>query len=85
MCRAPQELEQYARPETVARVDSLRQALRTDMMARLRGLGRSSDRVRALENAGAAGILTSYWSGGWGVNKVFNAGTQADSGHRSVL
>ena len=28
MCRAPQELEQYARPETVARVDSLRQALR---------------------------------------------------------
>lgn len=76
MCRAPQELEQYARSETVARVDSLRQALRTDMMARLRGLGRSRDRVRALEDAGAAGILTSYWSGGWGVNKVFNAGTQ---------
>ena len=26
-----------------------------------------------LENAGAAGILTSLWSAGWGVDKIFNA------------
>ena len=28
-----------------------------------------------LENAGAAGILTNAWSGGWGVDRVFNART----------
>jgi hypothetical protein len=76
MCRAPQELEQYARTETVERVDSLRLALQRDMMGRLRVLGRGGDRLRILEEAGAVGILTSRWSGGWGVNKVFNAGTQ---------
>ena len=77
MCRAPQELEKYARSETVARLDSLRQALRGDMSGRMRELGRSwRDRERTLEDAGAAGIVTSRWSGGWGVNKVFDAGTR---------
>jgi hypothetical protein len=77
MCRARQELERYARPGTVERVDSLRAALRDDMRERMGALGRSwRDRERALEEAGAAGILTSRWSGGWGVNKVFDAGTQ---------
>jgi hypothetical protein len=77
MCRARQELELHARPETVAGVDSLRAAIRDDMRDRMRALGRSwRDRERALEDAGAAGIVTSRWSEGWGVNKVFNAGTQ---------
>ncbi|MCK5449014.1 MAG: peptidase M28, partial [Gemmatimonadetes bacterium] len=54
MCRARQELEQYARPETVARVDSLRQALRQEMSGRMRGIARSRrDGERALEDAGA--------------------------------
>jgi hypothetical protein len=30
----------------------------------------------ALENAGAAGIVMSYWSNGFGVNKIFNAYTK---------
>jgi len=77
MCRAPQELEQYARPATVARVDSLRQALQEEMSGRMRAISRSArNRMRALEDAGAAGIVTSQWSGGWGVNKVFDAGTR---------
>ncbi|HUF26174.1 MAG TPA: hypothetical protein VMM18_04240, partial [Gemmatimonadaceae bacterium] len=29
-----------------------------------------------LERAGAAGIIQSYWSNGWGVNKIFNARTE---------
>jgi hypothetical protein len=77
MCRARQELETYARAETVERVDSLRQAARGEMSERMRAISRSRrERVRALEDAGAAGILTSWWSGGWGVNKVFEGGTQ---------
>lgn len=31
---------------------------------------------KALENAGAAGIISSYWSRGFGVNKVFSASTE---------
>jgi len=31
--------------------------------------------ARALENAGAVGILTSYWSAGFGANKIFGAHT----------
>ena len=31
--------------------------------------------IGALEDAGAAGIVTSYWSKGFGVNKVFSAST----------
>lgn len=31
--------------------------------------------VRALENAGAAGIITSNWSAGFGTNKIFSAST----------
>lgn len=77
MCRAPQELEQYARAATVERVDSLRQAWQADMSGRMRAVARGwRDRERTLEDAGAAGILTSRWSGGWGVNKIFDAGTR---------
>jgi hypothetical protein len=76
MCRARQELERHARLETVERIDSLRSAIRSDVMERLRAfrLGRQ-ERERALEDAGAAGILTTRWSEGWGVNKVFETGT----------
>ena len=75
MCRAHQELEQYARPETVARLDSARTATRQAWNDRLRGLGgRLAE--RAVDAAGALGILTSRWSGGWGVNKVFRTGSQ---------
>ncbi len=77
MCRARQELETYARSATVARVDSLRQALVGEMSERVGALGRGwRARLDALEGAGVAGLVTSQWSGGWGVNKVFSAGTQ---------
>ncbi|KEO75526.1 M20/M25/M40 family metallo-hydrolase [Anditalea andensis] len=32
--------------------------------------------VTALEDAGAAGIIASYWSAGFGVNKIFGANTK---------
>jgi len=31
---------------------------------------------KALENAGAVGIISSYWSRGFGVNKIFSASTE---------
>jgi hypothetical protein len=72
MCRAPQELEANARPETVQRLDSLRSAIRREWIGRTRALGGGSARTRTLEQAGALGILSSRWSGGWGVNKIFS-------------
>ncbi len=74
MCRAAQELEANARPETIARLDSLRGALRQDWRQRLSALGRGG--LQRLEEAGIAGTLGSRWSGGWGANKVFSTGNQ---------
>jgi hypothetical protein len=79
MCRAPQELEKYARASTVARIDSLRDATERVAIARLRALAPSGTQniMRAahlrLDSAGVIGIGTLTWSGGWGVNKVFAA------------
>jgi hypothetical protein len=70
MCRAPQELERYARPETVERIAGLRQSTENAWLRRFTALGGARLPAR-LEAAGAAGVLTSRWSEGWGVNKVF--------------
>ena len=76
MCRAAQELEANARPETVARLDSLRAAARADWSARWDAVGSARERAQILEDAGVAGTLGSRWSGGWGVNKVFSTGNE---------
>ncbi|MDP2471211.1 MAG: M20/M25/M40 family metallo-hydrolase [Candidatus Palauibacterales bacterium] len=76
MCRARQELEANARKSTVEALDSVRLVLQRDYAARLRELGGWRRAGQALEDAGAAGIVMSYWSGGWGVNKIFNAPTR---------
>ena len=76
MCRAAQELEANARPETVARLDSLRDALRADWARRWDAVGSPRERTQILEAAGIAGTLGSRWSGGWGANKVFATGNQ---------
>lgn len=79
MCRARQELEEYAREETVERLDSIRTALRRSFSERVRPLVLVSKTGAdaAVDSAGAAGVLTSRWSGGWGVNKVFRSRTKS--------
>ncbi len=80
MCRAPHELATNARPETVARLDSLRRARRAEFSQRVRPLGSWRERERALDRAGALGVLTSRWSEGWGVNKIFDTVTEGAVG-----
>lgn len=78
MCRAMQELEANARPETIERLDSLRMADRMAWEERWKAVGPAFRREALVDSAGAAGVLTSRWSGGWGVNKVFSTNaTQA--------
>lgn len=76
MCRAPQELERYARPATVARATEQRQATQREWFQRVRAFGGPQQVARRLQEAGAAAVVTSLWSGGWGVNKIF--GSQTD-------
>lgn len=84
MCRAPQELERYARPATVERIREQRLAVQRDVRARLRPLGfrdtlgplsTRDTLARRFQQAGAAGVVTSTWSNGWGVNKIFASQT----------
>ena len=81
MCRAPQELQRYARPETVTRLDSLRGAMNREWRARLRTLASGFQALQAaVDQAGALGLLSSRWSGGWGVNKIFSTSAESAVG-----
>ena len=76
MCRARQELEKFALPNTVKWVDSVRSAGRRAWAPRLAAFeGRWDRALAALDSAGAAGVLTSIWSGGWGATRVFSGRT----------
>lgn len=76
MCRAPHELEQNARPQTVDRLEAMRSGALGAWRRTIQELG-GTTRVRELvASAGALGILSSNWSRGWGVNKVFSAWTR---------
>lgn len=80
MCRAPQELTRYARAATVASINARRTDSTRANLARLRMLvpntpdGQLEGAMLAmLDSAGVMGIGSMTWSGGWGVNKVFDA------------
>jgi len=73
-CREPQALERLARPETVESLRRERLSRMQSWAERLRLLGQNPH--ARLEEAGAIGVLTSRWSEGWGVNKIFDAATR---------
>ena len=81
MCRAPQELEKYARASTVADINAKRADVKrvaTDRFNMLAPSGTAPAQRNAavyarLDSAGVVGIGTLNWSGGWGVNKIFGA------------
>jgi carboxypeptidase Q len=72
-CREPQSLQRLARPETVAAIADERRQRQVSWSRRLQQLGPAPH--RRLEEAGALAVLTSRWSEGWGVNKIFGAST----------
>ncbi|WP_412067217.1 M20/M25/M40 family metallo-hydrolase [Rubrivirga sp. IMCC43871] len=75
-CRAAQEMTANARPETIERLDALRDTLRADWSRRWDAVGNARERTGRLEAAGIAGTLGSRWSGGWGANKVFSTANE---------
>ncbi len=82
-CRPDSDWEQFGTEETVQRMREAREAAQAEWSARTEaaapdaeGRGRERAIARRIEEAGAAGVLTSSWSSGWGVHRVFDAGTQ---------
>ena len=76
-CRPQDNLEWFARPATLARMTEEREEAVAAWREREENTG-VERRVlpERLEAAGAAGIIRSQWSAGWGVNKIF--GTRAE-------
>ena len=73
-CRPDDNWEKLARPESVERMKAARTAAQRAWQARVGRAGRGVS--AALEGAAVAAVLTSRWSAGWGVNKVFESVTQ---------
>ena len=78
-CRPEASWEQWATPGSLARHKADLDSTRADWVDRARSTGVASigELAELLEDAGAAGLLSSQWSRGWGVGKVFAAATQA--------
>lgn len=69
--------EEWATKESFEKMKSQRDSLEKLWDERLRKTGLSRRELpKALEKAGAEGIISSYWSRGFGVNKVFSAYTE---------
>jgi hypothetical protein len=76
-CRPDSSWRQFATPETYQRMERDRQEAREGWERRLAATGAAARELPLrLEEAGALGVITSLWSQGWGVAKVFNARTR---------
>lgn len=69
-CRPDENLKQLARPATVDRIFTQQDSVHMAWARRTGSAGRSL--LRMIDQSGAAGLITSFWSGGWGVDKVMD-------------
>ena len=76
-CRANEQWLEFGLPESVRRMDESRVLGEQRWNRSLQATGSTDPRRRdlhaALEDAGAAGIITSQWPGSYGTTRVFNA------------
>ncbi|MEK7667180.1 MAG: M28 family peptidase [Gemmatimonadota bacterium] len=76
-CRPDTAWHNYALQNTYDQMRNGRQAARTAWAQRITKTGASARTLPLrLEEAGAVGVLTSQWTGGYGVTRVFNAYTR---------
>jgi hypothetical protein len=76
-CRPDANWREFATPESFEAMTKARQEANDAWNARIERTGLSlRDLPVRLEQAGALGIITSRWSAGWGVNKIFDARTK---------
>lgn len=77
-CRPEESWERSGTPASRQRLAAERDSSRADWAARARSTGVSNvlELARLLEGAGAAGVLASEWSQGWGTQKIYQAYTE---------
>ena len=76
-CRPVSEWESFGGESAAASLLERQRATQADWNARVQATGlRGGDLARRLEEAGAAGILTTSWTGGYGARRVFSASTE---------
>lgn len=69
--------EKYATPESFQNMKNRREAETKAWNENMENMGYNKRSiVEVLENAGAVGIVDSYWSRGFGVNKIFGANSK---------
>jgi hypothetical protein len=70
-CRPEENWEEHGTPASLEAMQAARDATRKAQGERMETLGGEEHLHRRLENAGAVGIISSNWSGGWGAHRVF--------------
>lgn len=82
-CRPDNFWHELAQPSSFEEMDAARTAAEAAWEENLRRAGFDPSNRRSLwtmhrrlEDAGAAGVLTSIWPDGWGAHRVFNGGTE---------
>jgi carboxypeptidase Q len=76
--RPDENWDQFGLKESIDKMKKERTEQRDAWNKRMRTKTGLTDRdlARALENAGAVGLIQNNWSQGWGVNKIFGANTR---------
>ncbi len=74
-CRAPESWAALATPESQSRMQALQQRVQGEWISSIRSAGGIGRIALGIEGAGAAGIVASNWSNGWGANKIFSSYT----------
>lgn len=68
--------KEFATEESFEKMKKQRDELTEQWSKNLNNIGQGRDLNKALEKAGAVGIVQSYWSKGFGANKIFSANTE---------
>ncbi len=75
-CRPDENWERLARPASVAAMKASRDSIKRAWGQRAARLGSNATAFARLDESAVAGIITTNWSAGWGVNKIFSASTK---------
>lgn len=76
-CRPDANWQEFATPESLQRMRDAREAREAAWRENIGASGLTArELARRVEEAGAAGVFTSRWSNGWGVQKIFSASTE---------
>jgi len=71
MCRPDRDIEELARPETVERLKALREENRI-WRSMFREMNEDDAVEKQMIEAGALGVIGSWWKGGWGTFGVYD-------------